>query len=889
MGCIAIDKQAELNQASYEKIAKEFSEIPAVKQLGQSSIGLWKAMVYNATKGRIPEDGIPNTEQLKLLKIVADRSGSALSKNRGGLAKAVYLPEEILKDLPFTKDWFEAVQASDQRYKGDISFFNTHITEIFKNLRQAAFTAGGNKEFARFSSVAKPKAQKKLELMYKEYLQYKREGDMQRADNLYENVIVKFLKEGEGAVFKDFHDLASASPKRYKELLNEKKYDDHVVSAANVWREKIHKRGKTLLVQGLNAYRDGLKKSAHLLGDFTNYGSTLKNIDRLIERYNSKELQKDGYFPVLTLEIMPSLSEAAKYLRHAKNEAEFNKGADIVGKLEKVLDENIYINRHLNDKSAESGPISYNVIPLIDSYARSVSRFNYVAYNTSKYMDVMKDLHHTASNKGEKVLDAKLTALEGYISDSYSMITGEKGNNRSSSANNFARAITAWQFISKLGLNVRSATRNATQSLLNWVWFGKKGMQEVGGAMKDAEMSQRVNDGLADNGILFPEIKEIYFQDFAPKVEYNKNTGTYREKVDASYGDAIAESLSKVAAKVGKPMQWVENKINRRYTYQLGYVTAWMADSARIQSLEKRFQRNLKRQGKDIDKMMETEATIFKNKDSNEYQAEFEKFRRARANRHGNAAVKNLHYDYAMTAKSKVLTTRTGSILGQFQHYGINFFNLQRKIVRDGFDDVATSQWQGEGAWRMYRLGMLYSAIYGIFSPLLNADVGNLVQNDTLERIMNYHDAALSDDPEVRKKAFFGKGPAIGSVGGPFIADAVTLGNLSGLYEMDEDGWAGYLAGYQDLADESTDEKFKEIVRLLNTQVARTWFTTIPKWRGGANVGSLVAGEIGLNTNADVRDRRENWYGLESKKQEKRKAPPKYDEAVLRALDQLMT
>ena len=41
---------------------------------------------------------------------------------------------------------------------------------------------------------------------------------MQRAYNLYENVIVKFLKEGEGAVFKDFHDLASDSPKRYKEL-----------------------------------------------------------------------------------------------------------------------------------------------------------------------------------------------------------------------------------------------------------------------------------------------------------------------------------------------------------------------------------------------------------------------------------------------------------------------------------------------------------------------------------------------------------------------------------------------------------------------------------------------------------------------------------------------
>ena len=46
MGCIALDKQAELNQNAYEKIAKEFSDLPAVKQLGQSSIGMWKAMVY---------------------------------------------------------------------------------------------------------------------------------------------------------------------------------------------------------------------------------------------------------------------------------------------------------------------------------------------------------------------------------------------------------------------------------------------------------------------------------------------------------------------------------------------------------------------------------------------------------------------------------------------------------------------------------------------------------------------------------------------------------------------------------------------------------------------------------------------------------------------------
>ena len=54
----------------------------------------------------------------------------------------------------------------------------------------------------------------------------------------------------------------------------------------------------------------------------------------------------------------------------------------------------------------------------------------------------------------------------------------------------------------------------------------------------------------------------------------------------------------------------------------------------------------------------------------------------------------------------------------------------------------------------------------------------------------------------------------------------------------------------------------KNKIRLLNTQVARTWFTTIPKWRGGANLGSLAAGEIGLDTNADVKRRREDIIRL---------------------------
>ena len=878
MKCIPTSKQKEKNEESYMKLAEEFWKIPEVKQLGEYSIGMWQRLVNTATKGELNENGIPNAEQLKLLKRKMDREVKRLSKTRGGLAKSLYLSEELYKDFEFTRRWYEAVANSAEQYKGHTSFFNAKMQSIFSLLRDASYKEGTDVELKRFKLNSRPKAQKRLQALYKSYNKLKRKGKMEEANYLYETEIVRFLKSGEGQVFTNFHELVTATPKEFEKLSSQ--YNGNIVSAAKVWRKDIQPEAQKLMVQGIQNYKASLEGSAHLLGDFTKYKPTLETLNNLIRRYKSGELQKNGYFPVLSLDIMPSLAEAAPFLKHSKNEKNFNKGADIISKLETILNDNIYVNKHLKEQSSTSERIDYNVIPIMDSFVRSASRFNFVSFNTAKYMEVLKDIQKTSSKNGP--LNEKLEAVTGMIDDTYGIITGER-NKGSEGATNFARAITSWQFVSKLGLNIRGATRNATQSLLNWVWFGKKGISEVRTMNKDAEMKSRVDKGLEDNGILFPEIKEVYFEDFAPKVDYNKETGTYQEKLDMSAGDAIVSSINKIAEKAGKPMQWVENNINRRFTFQLGYSLQWKADNARIDGLRRRFDRRLKRRGKDIEAMKNEKATIFKNNDSNKYEFEFEMFRRKRASREGNASVRNLHFDYAMTAKSKVLTSKVGSVLGQFQHYGVNFFNLQRKIIRDGKDDVMTSQWNGEGAWRMYRLGLLYTTMYGIFSPLINADLGNLVQNDTFERLQSYHDAVLSDDEDTRKRAFFGKGPVLGTIGGPFISDLTTIGNLSGLYEMDEDSWAAYLSGYQDMAEESGSEKMKNLVRTLNSQVYRTIYSTYPKWKSGAQFGTLLQGELGLFPTKEVRKRREM---LKMTDEKERKAPKtSVDEAILRSLE----
>jgi hypothetical protein len=888
VNCIPVTSQEGREQDAYIKLATEFSNIPMVKQLGQHSIGMWKALVYSSTKGELRENAIPNAQQLKALRRKMDRGIKELGKSRGGLAKALYLPEELYKDIPFVKNWYQSVADSAEKYKGHTSYFNGEMAEVFRHLKDASFREGSNREIAMYIKSARPKAQKMLQGLYKDYSKLKRKGKFLEANELYENQIVKFLKGGEGAVFKQFHDLASASNSKFADMVTGRKYSDSVVSAAKVWRNKIQPKAQELMIQGLNNYRNNLKSSAHLLSDFTKYDSTINTLESIINRYKSGELQKDGYFPVLSLDVMPSLSEAQQFLTHSRSETEFNKGADIISKLEGVLDNNIYVNKHLKDLEATSERISYNVIPIMDSYVRSASRFNFVSYNTGKYMQVMKNLHDTMNNQGESSLNAKLTALEGYISDAHGLVTGSKSRGNET-AQSFTRAITAWQFVSKLGLNIRGVTRNATQSLLNWVYFGTKGISDVRSMAKNADMKTRMDKGLSNNGILFPEIREVYFEDFAPKVEYSESEGTYREKLDLTMADGIAKNIAFIAEKMGKPMQWVENSINRRFTFQLGYGLHWKTDDARIGGLYRRYDRTLKRKGMDVQKLKDTKDTIFSKNDSNEYEVGFENFRRQRSEKAGNSAVRDLHFDYSMTAKPGVLQTKTGSILGQFQHYGVNFFNLQRKIVRDGIDDIATSEWGGDNAWRMYRLGLLYTAVYGIFSPMMNADLGNLVQNDTFERLKSYHDAVQNDDEDAKKRAFFGKGPALGTLGGPFIGDVVTIGNLSGLYEMDEDSWGAYLAGYQDMADKSGNEKTKELVRVLNTQAARTIYSTYPKWRSGSQLGTLLQGELGLHPSKEIKERREALGFPIEKKSKQRKAPMTSNEAILRSLELLQS
>ena len=878
--------------AKEKKIAEDLMNLgermdksPEYQKLGTE----WAAAAFKKIHRHVMGDkqGLPNVEEMKLLTRLVNRNIKMVSKRRGFIAKWLYLPEEIYKDVDFVDSWYDTSVRAHQTFKGNLEMLRAEMNVLTRALRNAAVDKGIQNSFKIPFTTGQIKVVNELNKRYKKYWKIRRQGKEMEAAEYFTEKIKKYLEPGaEGEILHEFHMLAT-DKKYYDQNKDNTRIHVGVRQAARVWRDNINPAALNMMVKGLEQYYMNITKrdTKRLLSRFGDkYENVVNATNNLIKKFSKMKEEGDAFLPVMTFDIMPSLAEANRLIQSGSTKAQFDKGANIVEGLESVLDRNIYINKNMHTDSSAVGDyrnlykaMDYNILPVIDSYINSAARFNYVTFNAGKYADVMKNiskslLRQPETGNTEKV-DKKLKFLKSYIEDNFRIVTG-KNQRDNPTQSNIARAITAFEFSSKLGLNFRSHARNATQSLLNYVYFGFKGLGYAREIMRDPKMSVRVTDGLKNNGILYAPIEEIYYDTIGQRTEVDAN-GRIVERFDLKTSEIFAEKMSRLASYIGQPMQAIENNINRGVTFKLAYAKAWEIDNKFEDPIKRIFDKQLekdlveenkRRVKKDleeitIESLKKEEATLFEKGDTTEYLRRFELYRRGRAERFANQIVKDLHFDYAMTAKSKILTGPKGSVLGQFQHFGISFFNLQRKLIRDGVDDIVTGQYAGVHAWRMYRLGILNLAINGILSPFFNADFGNIVQNDTLERAQNYWDLAMGDEKE-RKEAFYGKGPVLGTFGGPFIADMVTLGNIWEIWDMLDtkpEGILSLLSGYEEMANQSTNEKFKESVKVLSTQGYRTIYQTFPKIQSGANFWTLVLGEMGTFPNEKTKWWRGFW------------------------------
>jgi len=801
----------------------------------------FKSFYETITQKDFDYGSMPSMKQIKKLNVKLKKMSRQVSKTPGKLAEWIYLPENILSKNPITKSYFDGLVMAGNFYRGNLEMLTSDVDGMVRMIRHASRETGIMSMF----SMNRTSAQKKIRDMEREYSR-RREEDPDNADTYYKDNLEKLDKDNETMVIQSIYELITNPEKIYtdKGIRDAKgKYGTSVVQIASLWTG-AGETGQYTLRNGKPAgmrdklfevLNDGLKDYISVLESHGNRTGTINETKRKVQNILDQFQQQKNYYPTQILELFPALSKISESIYSSKNS---NSLSEALPSINRMLDDivkglkltpNIYLSR------GDVKRRSKDVIGVIDKYAKNVIRFNYTARSTRLLTEAMSKLD------GLKDTDLEHAAnfLARYIQETHSTATGQRYKN--SKLSHLAKAITSWQFIQKIGLNPGTVMQNATQSLQNFVYFGGKGWYDSMQYIKSKKINNIVKSEMEKHGVFFVNLEEL------------AETGSMLESSQLIDGKIVTKepgameymqnALDKIAKTTGKPMQWVENKVNRATTFKIAFAKMYKDLNENDALVRKYIEKASK---KDVTARVQNEIV-------------------ARSSRFAANMVKELHYEYSPFAKPKVVQTSAGSILGQFSTYPINFFEYQRKIVSNAKDSALAGDWNSPEMWRAYRLGMLYLTVEGLLTPLTNAKWSNLISNDTKEKAEQMY-SWFTGDAKEREKAFFGKGPILGTLGGPFIGDLIRIGTLTGMVKMTEQNWLTYLAGYQKKAEQTKDEKLKESVSLLNLQLSKFVFSSVPKWRDGTGFLTILNQDyINLYNTPEIGKQRENLLSYPQK------------------------
>ena len=827
MGCSPelkkrLDKMLELHDMWFDRDAEIGKNIHAVTG---SNPKWWKRFYEAEVRSDFDYGDVPALRDLKRLERKIKKFSRQMNKTPGKFAKWFYLPQNVMAGNPATKELFEKMIRSGNFYRGNMDTVTSNLDRIVSLLDMSEKETGLMKRLG----IGRNNSQKELA---KRHAEYKRLQTVNpdKALRYYKDNLENLSNEGYLANVQNLHEIMTnpnivTSSNRDKAV---KKYGTNLVQAADLWHNTMAPRLWKVLNSGIHDYIKILESGQTALSiEKRTIDAIKENLLEKNEKTGKWEMKREeNYFPTQILDILPTFNALTESIWSGEL------GKKLDGDVHKYVDS---ITKEIATNLKKPGSIfernkkrperiSKDVVTIIDTYAKGATRFNYTARVTRDTVEALRALHEMEG----KDMDDHVKFLADYVRDTHSAAVGL--DMKQSKLAKISRAITSWQFMSKLGLNLRGAARNATQSLQNYVYFGWKGIREYQ-KFAQGDMKDLMNKALNEHGLYFTNLEELAITpDMLPNT---KMVDGRLVESTVGFAENFTHTLEKVAKVTGKPMQWVENHVNRQLTFKIAFSKMYNELSARPDIVKRKLSGAKPGTGKILEKQISDKIYA----DASNYAA---------------AMVKELHFEYSPFAKPKALRTPVGSVLGQFSTFGINFFEYQRKILAEGGGSVLSRDWGSESAWRMYRLGLTYVAIDALISPLFSTDIGNLVQNDTKERVSQLYTWFTGTEAE-KKRVFFGKGPLLSTFGGPFVSDLITTGQLTNFMNMREADWLTYLAGYQDFAERTKDQKVMEFTRVLNTQIARTIHSTLPKMVNGTGLMTLAGHELGLYGSSNLK------------------------------------
>ena len=720
------------------------------------------------------------------------------------------------------------------------------VTEIRREI-DTVVSNTNLKVFDDFIHLVESQMPKAIQEKYKA-IKIKADGGDKKSEKIIES-----LDKGERVLRLDDVDIA-----KYMSDSNGLKIQDpnlyKALSQYNNLMEGLHKT----LRFGVDKRIDSMVERLRLNGD----QRTADKIEPLKELLRGKLMPKyeQGFFPHyvrdLTVDFMEGLMPHLDNLQGAANPYITKKKMTISQAANEVQ---LYITGHAKKRPGNRGDYEYsrNFLNTISNYIADVNRFNYQSFMDAHFLKSLSGIEQiyrkdgTAKGYAENITD--------YVSDLHRAANGDNSIPENTRA--LMRTLLGVEFISKLGVNPRAAARNFSQRLLDYVEWGPVMISKLKNELKtmtfkghkDAETY--IESVLSKAGLLFeevsPEFMETGLKEPASMFKmrrWNEETGKH-ELIEKSNITGVAGVVSTLAGKSSWLHRKAEN-MNRKHTFKIAFAQ--------------------------MHRMLNNNPA-FKEK----YQNPESKARSIAENYAKEMVILN-HFDYADYAKSPMVRSKVGRFALQFQHYSFEFFERNAKIMREARGDIMAGQLMpggdARGVAKAYRMAVAYFLAPVVAGIYTGVDFSNLVAHDTAERLGQVG-AWLSGDKDKIEEAFYGKGPIVGTIGGPLVSDLIDIGIMMDVINLDRDSLLTVIAGLEEYDRNNKSTDLSKKIRLLNSFAGRTMERHWPSISKG-QLGWALQQELGLYPTAEKKKQQKKMKRI------RKQVIPKDIDSVLRALEE---
>ena len=615
----------------------------------------------------------------------------------------------------------------------------------------------------------------------------------------------------------------------------------HLADAVTNYQNLMSRLYKTLRF-GVNKRIDSVINRMKYLGQIDSEDAVgLQKVKkRMEEKYMPKYEQ--GFYPhyvkSLNAEFMDGMMKHFDDLQLSVNSRDKSDKRSIK---EVIKDMNLYMDKHTEAraKDLETGKFGYNYsrdfLNSVKNYVDDVNKFNFTSYMDGHMLDALTSVEQIYKTNGSAKGYGK--NLVDFITDMHMATNGDTSVSPNTRA--WMRTVLGMEFVSKLGINPRSAARNWFQRMLDYVTWGPVQISKSKDYLKTINLGKDINAAdyidsvLKDNGLLYDEVSPEFLQTGlrAPTsmfkiVQWNDNTQKF-EKVKESKIEKVSEKVSWLAGKSSWLHRKAENA-NRKHTFKIAYA----------------------QMHKQLDSSMHRTALAEKGLTP----AQIDNKVRQASERYAIQSTVMNHFDYADYAKSKAMRSKVGRFALQFQHYAFEFYERNAKILRESKYDISEGKFYGKdagGLSQAYRMGFFYFLAPLIASAYTGVDFSNLIEHDTSQRLKQWGTFFLGDDDEVAE-AFYGKGPLISTFGGPITSDIIDIGVMMDFIDLDDDSILTIISGLEDYDPYMADSDVTRKIRLANTFLGRAYERHIPQLRKG-RIGWSLQQELGLYPTAEAR------------------------------------